>query len=135
CTDECVEISAEYLEIGETNSEVYEVEEIEYAPPFPFTGGTEVNADLDDSWSEVVDLPFDFCYFGDTYYSMQVGTNGLVTFNATQPVNMGGTCPLSFSNTIPSTSVFPNSIYGVYMDIHPGLESAGKINYAFFGEA
>lgn len=135
CTDECVEISAEYLEIGETNSEVYEVEEIEYAPPFPFTGGTEVNADLDDSWSEVVDLPFDFCYFGETYSSMQVGTNGLVTFNATQPVNMGGTCPWSFSNTIPSTSVFPNSIYGVYMDIHPGLESAGKINYAFFGEA
>lgn len=135
CTDESVIISAEYLEIGETNSEIYDVTAIEYAPPFPFTGGTAVNADLDDSWSEVVSLPFDFCYFGEAYTSIQVGTNGLVTFNATYPVNQGGTCPWSFSASVPSPSLVKNAIFGIYMDIHPGLGSAGEINYAFFGEA
>lgn len=135
CTDESVIISAEYLEIGETNSEIYDVDAIEYAPPFPFTGGTVVNADQDDSWSEVVNLPFDFCYFGDAYTSIQVGTNGLVTFNATYPENQGGTCPWSFSASVPSPSLVRNSIFGIYMDIHPGLDSAGEINYAFFGEA
>lgn len=135
CTDECITIAAEYLEIGETSSEIYDVEAIEYAPPFPFTGGTEVNADLDDSWSEVVPLPFDFCYFGDIYTSIQVGTNGLVTFDATYPVNQGGSCPWSFSASLPNSNLVKNSIFGVYMDIHPGLETAGTINYAFFGEA
>lgn len=135
CTDESVIISAEYLEIGETNSEIYDVTAIEYAPPFPFTGGTGVNADRDDSWSEVINLPFDFCYFGDVYTNIQVGTNGLLTFNATYPVNVGATCPWSFSNSVPSPSLVRNAIFGIYMDIHPGLGSAGEINYAFFGEA
>lgn len=137
CTDESVILTAEYLEIGETNSQLYEVTEIEYAPPFPFTGGTAVDATRDDSWSNVVNLPFDFCYFGETYQAIQVGTNGQVTFNATYPVNQGGTNPWSFTASVPSPSLVNNAIFGVYMDIHPDPNNnpdTGEINYAFFGE-
>ena len=132
CTDESVIISAEYLEIGETNSNLYEVTEIEYAPPFPYTGGTIVDATQDDRWSPEIQLPFDFCFFGEVETSLHVGTNGVVSFNSYSTTE---TCPWSFSASVPSPSLIRNAIYGVYMDIHPGYEGAGEINYAFFGEA
>lgn len=137
CTDESVMLTAEYLEIGETTSQLYEVTEIEYAPPFPFTGGEVVDATLDDSWSNVVTLPFDFCYFGENYQAIQVGTNGQVTFDTTYPVNQGATNPWNFTASVPSPSLVNNAIFGVYMDIHPSPSNnpdTGEINYAFFGE-
>jgi len=132
CTDESVIISAEYLEIGETQSNIYDVTEIEYAPPFPYTGGTIVDATQDDRWSPEIELPFDFCFFGEVETTLHVGTNGVISFNSYTTTEL---CPWSFSASVPSPSLIRNAIYGVYMDIHPGYAGAGEINYAFFGEA
>jgi hypothetical protein len=44
----CVNLSATFLETGETTS--YEITPIEYAP-FPFVGGTPVSVNTDDVWS------------------------------------------------------------------------------------
>ena len=59
----CVDLSATFLQTGETTS--YDVKPIPYAP-FPFIGGTAVSADTDDVWSPAIDLPFNFCFFGYT---------------------------------------------------------------------
>src|SRR5690606_26756379 len=63
--DNCIPLSANYMLTGETPS--YEIEGIDYAPPFPFTGGTPVSVGTDDVWSPTVELPFEFCFFGEIY--------------------------------------------------------------------
>ena len=47
--DTSTQLSAEFLEIGETNT--YNVTEIAFVPPFPFEGlSNSVNTNIDDAW-------------------------------------------------------------------------------------
>jgi gliding motility-associated-like protein len=113
--DNCVNLSATYLETGDTST--YDIESIDYAPPYPFTGGTPVSVGTDDVWSPVYDLPFDFCFYGNNYSSVIVGSNGVVSFDTS---DASGYCPWAFTQQIPNPG-FPilNAIYGVYQDIYP----------------
>ena len=113
----CVDISATYLETGESTS--YDVSPIPYAP-FPYIGGTTVSVNTDDVWSPAIDLPFNFCFFGGTYDEMVIGSNGVVAFDlASNPPN--GFCAWSFDESIPNPALFRATIFGVYMDINPVL--------------
>src|SRR5690606_4022848 len=128
-------LAASFYGIAATTS--YEVESIAYAPPFPFTGGTALNVGTDDIWSPIVDLPFIFCFFGESYDTALVGSNGVVTFTTNATNHMpNGFCPWSFNATIPNTG-FPirNAIYGVYQDINPapGTSPNADINYQVLG--
>ncbi|MFC6097323.1 fibronectin type III domain-containing protein, partial [Flavobacterium qiangtangense] len=131
--DNCVDLSANYFGIGATTS--YDVAPIAYNPPFPFTGGTPMNISTDDIWSPVINLPFNFCFFGENYSTAQVGSNGLVTFT---PQAAPGFCPWQFNGqTIPNTA-FPikNAIYGVYQDLNPATPNTTapvSINYQVLG--
>ncbi|MDO4728899.1 MAG: choice-of-anchor J domain-containing protein, partial [Bacteroidota bacterium] len=135
--DTNVNLQASFYGVSQTTS--YEVESIDFNPPFPFIGGTELNITQDDRWSPIVDLPFNFCFFGETYSQALVGSNGVVTFTTNEPLHQpNSACPYSFNQEIPSTS-FPirNAIYGVYQDIHPShtsTPSSYTINYAVLGE-
>jgi hypothetical protein len=61
CDEPCTDLSASFLQTGETTS--YEVTSIPYDPPFPATGGTPVSVNTDDVWSPTIPLPFEFCFF------------------------------------------------------------------------
>ena len=134
-TGDCADLSANFLETGSTTS--YTVTSIPYAPPFGFFGGTQVSANTDDVWSPVINLPFTFCFYGNTYTQAIVGSNGVVSFDVS---NAGGFCPYSFSSQIPDSN-FPilNAIYGVYMDIDPRVQNSQgqipQINYSVLGTA
>lgn len=132
CDDPCTDLTANYFDTGETTS--YEVVSINYAPPFPFTGGTSVSVNTDDLWSQIIPLPFDFCFYGTAYTNFLIGSNGVVTFD-TVSNTPGGFCPWAFSASIPSPSLISASINGAYMDINPAVAGSGIINYTFFGEA
>lgn len=116
----------------------YNVEQIDYAPPFPFVGGIEMNISTDDLWSPKFELPFNFCFFGEEYNSVKIGSNGIIGFSV--PDN-DTTCPWAYSNPIPSTSFAAevrNAIYGVYQDINPAtnnlpLTENKSINYQVLG--
>ena len=110
----CVDFDANYYQIGETTS--YEVTSIPYDLPFPTTGGTQMDITDDDRWAPRVDLPFEFCFYGQVYNAAQVGSNGVVTFDANKPAYSN--CPWSYNQTIPNAG-FPvlNAIYGVYQDL------------------
>src|SRR4051812_16490338 len=110
----CTDLSAEYYTPKATDS--YTVESIAYAPPFPFTGGTVMNASADDVWTPTLNLPFSFCFYGNNYNQILVGSNGVITFDLVNQAS-GGFCPWSFTGNIPSAT-FPirNAIYGVYQD-------------------
>lgn len=111
---QCTSLSASYFEGKATTS--YEVSSIAYAPTFPFTGGTTINANADDTWSSVVNLPFNFNFFNTNYTQILVGSNGLITFG-TSTYLPNGFCNWNFNQTIPNAT-FPvkNAIYGVYQD-------------------
>src|SRR5690606_36391516 len=74
-------LTANYFDVGDTSQ--YVVESIDYAPPFPFTGGSSISLPNDDQWSQVVHLGFDFCFFEEAYNKVLVATNGAITFSIT----------------------------------------------------
>ena len=131
CEQPCTNISATFLQTGATTS--YDVSPIDYQPPFPTTGGTEVSVFIDDKWSSIIPLPFDFCFYGGTYSEMLIGSNSVITFDTlnNQP---DGWCEWLFSDSIPSTNLFNSTIFGPYMDIDPSIEGTGTINYTIFGD-
>jgi hypothetical protein len=115
----CVDLEATYLDLGDTSS--YIVEPITYNPPFAFSGlANPVSVSTDDVWSPLINLPFDFCFYGNSYNQCTIGSNGVLSFDI---ANAGTSSGYSFSNSLPSTvgALFANSIYGVYHDINPGI--------------
>jgi len=117
----------------------YSVEQIDYAPPFPFIGGIEMDVTIDDTWSPIFNLPFDICFYGNTFNTAQVGSNGMVAFG-TDHCTTPGCAPWSMGTglSFPSTTYdnrLRNVIMGVYQDIYPGPTTSpnGSINYQVLG--
>ena len=118
-TSGCVDLEATYLQLGQTTN--YTVQAIPYAPPYQFNCLQHpISVNIDDVWSPIVNLPFNFCYYGNSYSSCIVGSNGIISFNT---ANAGLASGYAFSNNLPSTTgaLFANTIYGVYHDIDPGV--------------
>lgn len=132
CTDESVMISAEYLEIGETNSGLYNVEAVEYAPPFPFLGGTQVSIGTDDVWSGDIDLPFQFCYFGGIESLANIGSNGILSFNS-YAAGAFSSYTLGANDQLPTSSIHHNAIM-LFHDMDPSYGES-NINYQLIGES
>ncbi len=118
-TSSCVNLEATYLQLGNTTN--YTVQSIPYAPPYQFNClQNPVSVNVDDVWSPVINLPFNFCFYGNSYSSCIIGSNGILSFNTG---NASASSGYAFSNNLPSTtgSLFANSIYGVYHDINPNI--------------
>lgn len=111
----------------------YSVNTINYNP-YPFVPGNIINLAVDDLWSGVIPIPFDFCFFDSTYNQCIVGSNGQISFDISQA---GGYCPWSFAGVAPlpnaTFNAAKNSIMAPYHDILPtGL---GMISYQTIGTA
>ena len=137
CTSNCITLQAEVTEVGLTNS--YSVSSINYAPPYAFDQGTPIIAGYDDVWSEIIPLPFTFCFFGNTYDKIVIGVNGVITFDTTLASPPGfnfftaSQCDWPFSQSIPNSTGLPyrNTINGAYHDINP--EFFGDITIDILG--
>ncbi|MDC3388833.1 hypothetical protein OAX11_04925, partial [Flavobacteriaceae bacterium] len=113
----CVDIEANYLQLGDTSN--YAVSSIPYNPPYQFEClANPVSVGVDDTWSDEINLPFDFCFYGSSYSSCVVGSNGILSFDTSLAGDPSG---YEFENNLPSTigDLFANSIYGVYHDLDP----------------
>ena len=109
----------------------YTVESIPYqvydtSLPLEFT--------VDDIYSDVISLPFNFTYFGNTYNEFIISTNGYIDFRTELATQIS---PWSFNTTIPDAD-FPvkNAILGCYHDItnESGNEDA-NITWSVTGDA
>ncbi|CAM4407688.1 GEVED domain-containing protein [Flavobacterium terrigena] len=124
----CVDLEATYLDLGETTD--YIVEPIAYNPPRSFTGlANPVSVNTDDVWSPVVNLPFDFCFYGNTFNKCVIGSNGILSFNTTLAGTASG---YSFSDNIPisgHSQLKENSIFGVFHDIDPGVGTLKQVGW------
>ena len=136
CGVTCTDLTASLLETGATTT--YTVSSLVYNPPFSFTGGTSIFIGVDDQWSNIISIPFNFCFYGNSYNQFIIGANGLLSFDVSMA---GGWCEWSFAATIPTPGpppggIYNNSINGAYHDIDPSITFTGAgndINFAVLG--
>ncbi|MFY7669111.1 MAG: PKD domain-containing protein [Crocinitomicaceae bacterium] len=128
----CANLTATFLDIRETSS--YSIESIPHTLPIPYnqSGGTQVSANTDDVWSSIITLPFSFCYYGQTYTTCKIGSNGSILFN---PTAGAGGQPWAFSASLTNTTGINGAghVLGVYHDIDPSV--CGTIKWFVSGSA
>ncbi len=121
----CVNLEATYLQLNQPTN--YSVSSITYSPPYQFAClQNPVSVNVDDIWSPTINLPFNFCFYGTNYNKCLIGSNGVITFDTTT-YTPGGYNAWSFANNLPNTSLFRNTIFGVYHDIDPS--KGGEVGY------
>lgn len=90
----------------------------------------------DDMWSGLIPIGFNFSFYGTNYTSCVIGSNGLVSFTASN-ANTG--CPWSLvgMGTLPNTGLTTarNSAMLFYSDINPSQTPIGPIKYQTIGTA
>lgn len=131
CSNPCVDLVATPFNAGATSS--YTTFSIPHNPPLLYNepGGNSVSVGIDDIWSSGISLPFDFCFYGQTYNSCIVGSNGAIQFGT---ANAGGYHPWSFSASVPSPALIDaGNILGPYHDIDPSI--AGTVKWYVAGSA
>lgn len=135
CNQPCTTITAEPFQAGATTS--YAVSSIPHNPPIAYNepGGNPISVGTDDVWGPIINLPFTFCYFGETYTTCKVGSNGAIQFG---PPAGFGSHPWSFTANAPSPAlVNAGHVYGIYHDIDPSVfvPSGGLVRWYLLGEA
>ncbi len=130
CATPCATLTATPFNAGATTS--YAVSSIPHNPPIAYNqAGTGVSVGTDDVWSPVINLPFNFCFYGVNYSQILVGANGDLSFNT---ANAGLYCPWPFTATCPSAALSPaGNIFGIYHDIDPSV--CGNIKWNLVGTA
>ena len=84
---------------------------------------------VDDAYTDVVELGFNFDFYGNTYSKMLISSNGYVTFDTT---NAGGYSPYSVTKPIPNPGNEPeNAIMVPWHDPDPNI--GGAIYFGSFG--
>jgi gliding motility-associated-like protein len=133
CAPNCANLSGTYVNSNTpgTGPNAYTVAAIPYAPD-PFNVGTMVTL-ADDQWSQVITIPFQFCYYGNTYTQCLIGSNGVVTFNLG---TAGGYCtwPIPATPMPTNTAGTPvNAIMGPWHDLNTAV--GGQVRYTTYGTA
>jgi len=112
--------------IGQSN---YSVSPIPFQQ---FTATLPVQGTQDDINSNVIQLPFNFDFYGVSYNQIVVSTNGYIDFRTTSANQFS---PWSFTQSVPAAD-FPvkNSILGCFHDMNNNT-GLGYINYGIYGTA
>ena len=131
--DSATVLTASYHIAGQDTTS-YDVTLLDECPAPILEGGTPTSIDTDDIWSEAIDLGFDFCFFGETYSQILIGSNGVLSFELE---NAGGYNGWGLSgNILPNgtnSTISNANIFGVAHDIDPS--ECGEINYMVLGSA
>ena len=132
CNQACATINATAFQAGSTTN--YSVSQIPHTPPIAYNepGWTAISVGTDDVWSPIINLPFTFCYYGQSYTTCKVSSNGSITLG---PATDGGGNPWAFTVDAPNPAlVNAGMIFGVYHDIDPSVFAQG-INWYILGQA
>ena len=132
CEGTSTNLTASYHILGQDTS-AYEVNLQQNCPMPELTGGTPTSLDIDDTWSDIIDLGFEFCFFGDTYSQILIGSNGVLSFEY-ENAGDGNGYNLDSDDTLPNSSnstLSEANIFGVGHDIDPSV--CGDINYVILG--
>uniref|UniRef100_UPI0033414E2E Ig-like domain-containing protein n=1 Tax=Flavobacterium sp. TaxID=239 RepID=UPI0033414E2E len=131
----CTPLTASFLDVKATTS--YTVASIPYAPLVPLGNAISQNVcTQDDRFSDPLNLPFKFSFFGTCYNQFQIGTNTLLTFtpNPTRLCNSGAGSGYSFNQQIPFNFGDPqwmNAIYFPMQDTDPSVSSTPPVSITY----
>ena len=136
--DPATELTA-YYHIAGQDTTSYDVTLLDECPSPNLSGGIDPDLSLDgtisDDWSEAIDLGFEFCFFGDTYSQILIGSNGVLSFEMDNANGTNG-WSLDSDDTLPNgsnTTINEANIFGVGHDINP--TDGGEISYMILGSA
>ena len=127
-------LSAAYHPLGQDTSS-YDVTTQQACPTPPLTGGIPTSLEIDDRWSDVIDLGFEFCFFGGVYSQVLIGSNGVLSFELDNADGYNG-WGIGAEDTLPNasnTTLSDANIFGVAHDIDPSV--CGEINYMVLGSS
>lgn len=124
CLSQPITLTATYLGGGGTTSYADSLIPVNITP---ITG--QVYSGPDDQNSPVVNMNFDFCFYGNSYNQCIVSTNNYIQFNTAAA---GGYSPW-VTQAIPNPAAPTNAVMGPWMDINPGV--GGTLRYATVGTA
>ena len=95
------------------------------------TSGTDSGISSDDTFGGLVNLGFNFDFYGDTYNQCVISSNNYLSFNA---ANAGGYSGWNIGAAVPNNFDAPmNAILCPWQDINPGI--GGNIQYSLSGDA
>ena len=146
CLQYCLDLHAKIPDLR--TSEDYQVVSIPYAPyayVTPF-GTTDPLVNADDHFSDSFALPFPFCFYGNTYSKIAVGSNGVITFDVKTnaktiegyQIHPGDNIPQMVGVSNFQDTYYPPqaSIFLAYEDWNPATSPAGnKIEWRVEGVA
>lgn len=135
-TDPCVTINTSFTDGGETTN--YDVTSIAYNPPAAFSGLANSQAGFvgsDDPYSDIIDIPFTFSYFGSCYTQLIISTNGMISFDIEHAGNGSPFTAQALPYTFDFLDRYNNTIFGVHQDIHPNQPADGEISWETIGTA
>jgi hypothetical protein len=104
----------------------YTVSSIPYNPQFPFVipPGPDVhniNLEKDDYFAEVAPLPFNFCFYENSYNQVLIGPNGNISFNIEYEDEHCTWIPPVGGFPSASPAELRNSVFGVFGDTEPSV--------------
>jgi len=136
CDDNCTDLEATAIEMPYRGTTSYLIEGPICDLP-PLSGGDPTGLIIDDVWSTIINIDFNFSYFGVDYNQLVVGANGQISFD-TSLAGQYNDWQIDPAQLLPITDVnFPlNTIYGAFHDINPNVNSdPDAINYFVTGTA
>lgn len=127
--ENCVNLRANFPAYKLTNR--YSVAATQFRP---YTSGnkTVIKENLDDAFTRAIDLPFTFCFYGEDYKKLVIGSNGMVSFDVAQANQPNSP---NFSSALPSTSLPSKAIFGVLHDLVFSASNDSEISYWVVGQA
>lgn len=145
CNQNCVNIPVRIPHIKSTST--YTVNTIAYTP-YPYTtavGNELISIYVDDKYSDLINLPFNFCFYDSIYGKIVVGSNGIMTFDETTALQANAypiTHPIPYAGGVPNVIAPdyypPASIMGAFSDLDPRLANSPndrKIEWRVEGSA
>jgi len=130
CDIENVNLSADYTPNSIGTSD-YSIENIPLNLD-PFNSGTNLNALGDDIFSGVIDIGFDFCFYGNIFNQLLISTNNYLTFDLTDANGYSPWNTYAIPSAMPPGQVI-NAIMGPWMDLNPN--NGGGLYYNVYGVA
>ena len=128
CSTPCTTMSSVATPIYSTTN--YSLSTIPYSP-YSYTSGTTITSTTDDVYTSGITLPFCFEFFGASYNTVYIGSNGNISFSS-----VGGAFdPWSLSGPLPgsNSAATKNAIMSPLCDIYP--PGGGNIRYSTYGTA
>ena len=100
--------------------------------PYSFNTGIPILIGIDDEWSDTIQLPFCFEFFGNTYTKCVIGSNGVISFDINNALQYN-TWPINGPMPSNLDPYMLNCIMGPWHDIDPSV--GGQMYYELLGTA